>query len=283
MKNARAELALLQRQSAAVLAADLADAGRANLNDSKAALFKSQKHLARSLAMAQALADLLGQRRLLLDMKQAGLKKSAKFQQGEPELLSLDTLRAAVESITSRDLRLAWGWKQARDQYEEGAFSLARSASLIVTRHIRNAIARSIEDGVPRDTATNKMAEILGARQLDVEGASFVRSYADTAFRTVTTGAYNEGRIRMSKDKDVRKFLGGWRFDATLDGDVRPNHRAADGFIAAIDDPVWQELRPPLGYNCRCALAVVLKDEVGELPVRSSPPPGAGPDVGFRA
>ena len=281
MKNARAELALLQRQSAAVLVADLADAGRANLNDSKAALFKSQKHLARSLAMAQALADLLGQRRLLLDMKQAGMKKSAQFQQA-PQLLSLDSLRAAVEAITSRDPRLAWGWKQARDQYEKGAFSLARSASILVTKHIRNAIGRAIEDGVPRDTATNEMAELLGARQLDEEGASFVRSYADTAFRTVTTGAYNEGRIRMSKDKDVRKFLGGWRFDATLDGDVRPNHKAADGFIAAIDDPVWKELRPPLGYNCRCALAVVLKDEAGELPVRSTPPPGAGPDVGFR-
>ncbi len=72
---------------------------------------------------------------------------------------------------------------------------------------------------------------------------------------------------------------------------MRPNHLAADGFVAAVDDPVWQQLTPPLGFNCRCALAIVTKrkarqagviDEDGSA-IFQAKPAGAGPDAGFRA
>ena len=46
----------------------------------------------------------------------------------------------------------------------------------------------------------------------------------------------------------------GLEFLATLDDNVRENHRAADGLIAAPEDPVWNSLSPPLGHNCRCTL-----------------------------
>jgi SPP1 gp7 family putative phage head morphogenesis protein len=121
--------------------------------------------------------------------------------------------------------------------------------------------------------------------------AGALRAQADTIFRTVTTAAYSEGRKSMADDPAVRAVVSGWRYDATLDSDVRPNHRAADNFSATLDDPVWRTLTPPLGFNCRCALSIVTPDEARAAgivdrrgnPIYQSVPPGAGPDPGFRA
>jgi hypothetical protein len=46
-------------------------------------------------------------------------------------------------------------------------------------------------------------------------------------------------------------------FYALDDARVRPHHKAADGLIAAVDDPIWDTFKPPLGYRCRCSVNFV--------------------------
>ena len=45
-----------------------------------------------------------------------------------------------------------------------------------------------------------------------------------------------------------------WGFAYVTMGDdrVRVNHEALDGTKARKDDPIWNEITPPLGWNCRC-------------------------------
>ena len=82
-----------------------------------------------------------------------------------------------------------------------------------------------------------------------------------------------------------------FRFDATRDTHTRPNHMAANGFIAAIDDPEWDRVSPPLGFRCRCAKSLVTRSQLRRLgllredgTVITHRPRGfgaAGPDPGF--
>ena len=113
-------------------------------------------------------------------------------------------------------------------------------------------------------------------------------------YRTNLTNSYAAGTAEMARDPDVADVIVGMSYETVGDGLVRPNHAAADKFIASTRDPIWKSrgLIPPLGYNCRCALRMVDKWEAERkgliLPsgiMKQSRPPGfeeAGPDENFR-
>lgn len=69
-------------------------------------------------------------------------------------------------------------------------------------------------------------------------------------FRNAMQSAYGAGReLRQRNNARRRPFL---MWDAINDSRTRPTHRAMDGHVAPIDDPIWQEWRAPAGFNCRC-------------------------------
>ena len=49
------------------------------------------------------------------------------------------------------------------------------------------------------------------------------------------------------------------QYRATKDGRTRPEHAALDGVTLPVSDPMWAEITPPNGWNCRCLLVQVLK------------------------
>ncbi|RMD93348.1 MAG: hypothetical protein D6811_05080 [Alphaproteobacteria bacterium] len=74
----------------------------------------------------------------------------------------------------------------------------------------------------------------------------------ETIYRTNIQTAYMAGHWRnFEMSKRTRPWL---MFDAINDSRVRPNHLALDGVIRHVDDPVWDKISPPLGWNCRCTL-----------------------------
>jgi len=61
--------------------------------------------------------------------------------------------------------------------------------------------------------------------------------------------------VRIQSNKDLLPFL---QYKTAGDGRVRPEHAALDGIIRRIEDPFWNTLYPPNGWNCRC-LAIQLE------------------------
>ena len=49
------------------------------------------------------------------------------------------------------------------------------------------------------------------------------------------------------------------QYRATKDGRTRPEHAGLDGVTLPVSDPMWAEITPPNGWNCRCLLVQVLK------------------------
>lgn len=143
---------------------------------------------------------------------------------------------------------------------------------------------------------------MIEASQAIAELGDFTEAYAETVYRTNLTTSYVEGRFQEANEPAIAKVIGGMLYSALLDPVTRVNHRAANGFIAATNDPIWKKLKPPLGFNCRCTVAMVDKftlDEYGliaptgevsrgwQLPgggVTKTPPASfsiAGPDPNF--
>ena len=113
-------------------------------------------------------------------------------------------------------------------------------------------------------------------------------------YRTNLATAQTDGRFQQASRPGMELILPVMTFQASPDGPmprgrVRPNHWACHGAAAAPDDPMWDGIRPPLGYNCRCRvhliswemarrMGLILSD--GTIEVRY-PKQGAGPDPGF--
>lgn len=100
-------------------------------------------------------------------------------------------------------------------------------------------------------------------------------------FRTNMATQYNNGRLQVGFNSDRLTYL---KYQAILDDRTRPNHAANDGITRPINDPFWATNTPPLGFNCRCIVLNLGKNDLEENP----PTPdavldnkGLQPDPGF--
>ncbi|MDX8382683.1 MAG: phage minor head protein [Ghiorsea sp.] len=71
-------------------------------------------------------------------------------------------------------------------------------------------------------------------------------------FRNNIQSAYMAGRWQqVERNKDNRPYL---QYSAINDGRTRPSHRKMHGFIARVDDKIWNVWTPLNGHRCRCTV-----------------------------
>jgi SPP1 gp7 family putative phage head morphogenesis protein len=285
VRQPAAELEILQHSTHAGLVDALARLAAGQLEGDERAARDGELDLADQLGEAMAAADLFGRRRLILEASAAAGQRLYAAPGPLPQVGFVE----AVGEILRRYPSAAAGWRDARDKYAAGAFALARAASVKVAGHVRDVIERAVKLGTPQDEAVADILKSLRSGSQDVDGgARYTNAYSETIFRTNLATAYTEGRLEQVRDPNIRKVIGGFRFDAIEDSATRENHRALDGFTAATTDPVWKRLKPPLGYNCRCALVMVPHTQMtaahntdGFARFKAGDW-GTGPDQGFR-
>lgn len=293
MRSPHAELDAIVHKSTGALRATLNRIGLALARENSAAAERAQSRLARQLTKVMASADLLGRRRLFLEVK--AVTRGLTFAERDVPFLPPVPFEEAISDLLRREPQLAVGWEEAQRVYVAGGFAAARSGTQQVSEQIQKILSTSLARGTRQDLVISRIVRALESGRADAElvginPGGFTKAYADVVFRTVTASAYSAGRRRQAQDPEVRKVIGGWRYVATLDGAVRQNHRAAHNLVAHLDDSIWNGLTPPLGYQCRCSTEMVtvtemrsrgLIDRSGDL-VREVPvPSGAAPDPGF--
>jgi hypothetical protein len=198
------------------------------------------------------IANLLGRRRVLLDM-------DAQFAavMDVPRVEFAD----AIASILSREPRLAESAEAVADMYAgRYSFAVARSIDEQLTARIQVAIASLIDRGEPAPKAAAVLAEI----------GEWTQSYADTVYRTNLSTAYTAGRFAQALEPDVVRALPALERYSVRDSAVRrgrredggENHLAAHGLVAAAADPIWKTHAPPSGYRCRCGVRMVSATEL---------------------
>lgn len=290
MARRLSELERLQHSSAAALDLATRKLALATLRGNARGIELAQQDLAEILGRIQAAADLLGRRRVLLEVQ--ALTGRAFAERDVPFLPNVP-FEEALDDILGRYPDAVVGWEAARDAWEEGAFATARGATVRINGRIQAILSRAILEGTDQGLAERRIIAALssGAPVGEHDGLGYTRAYAETVFRTAVASAYSAGRKEMVRDPSVRRSTTAWRFVTAHDVDVRSNHKAAENLVAHFDDPIWRTLSPPLGYQCRCSLELVPTSTAKRMgvvssdgaPVPQARPAGAAPDPGFRS
>ena len=245
--------------------------------------------LADVLSDTQAMGDMLGRRRTFLEMdamnsspvERRRQRSGLSIGRAQTPITQHVPVHEAIAELVRSEPRRSSGSNEVRLAYtQERGFTLARANSIEVVKRVRQDIISSLQGGLGRPEAIDLIAQATNSN----------KSYAEVVYRTNVNTAFSAGRMRQASDPVVQALIGGFRFMATDDPDVRHNHLAANGLTAGQEDPIWRILTPPLGFNCRCTIRMVGWDELEEaglvLPdgtVRAAAlPPGAFPDSGFR-
>lgn len=136
--------------------------------------------------------------------------------------------------------------------YYPHGFALARAADVEVAAAVRERLIA----GMSRGTPTPEVVEELTTTW------EWPRAYAETVVRTNFNTATTAGRFLEAERVNASGIHVGLRFETAGDSNVRAGHKALDGLVARVDDPVWDRWSPPGGFNCRCVAVPVIGDDV---------------------
>ncbi len=82
--------------------------------------------------------------------------------------------------------------------------------------------------------------------------AALPKGRLETVFRNAIQSHYAIGRREQhARNAAHRPFL---MYSSINDGRTRESHRAMNGYIAPVDDPIWQKRTPPWAHRCRCSV-----------------------------
>lgn len=83
----------------------------------------------------------------------------------------------------------------------------------------------------------------------------------ETTVRTQIHTAYSAGRWDANQDPAIQTILWGYQYITAGDFRVRDEHEMLDGIRLPKEDPQWSRIWPPNGFNCRCEVIEIFKDD----------------------
>lgn len=140
--------------------------------------------------------------------------------------------------------------------------------------HDSNAYLVALEQNLYHFSAAKTLAEVQQLNQLIRETSSYAEfrkkaaevcecfndRWQQTEYDTAILSAQSaENYNRLISQKNIFPY---WQYVTVGDGSVREEHRALHGVIFSVDDKIWDKIYPPNGWNCRCRVKALLKNEV---------------------
>jgi len=96
------------------------------------------------------------------------------------------------------------------------------------------------------------------------DGILLTPYHLENVVRTNLSDAYNQGRLDLMEDPDVKDIMAGVMFSAIMDARTTEVCAALDGQVFEYGDPDIAKATPPLHYQCRSTLVPVTKYETFE-------------------
>ena len=169
-------------------------------------------------------------------------------------------------------------FEKLSDDMKRKAFTIAGQESAELQYYIREEIVAAVGQGMTLDEI-----RAYAMTAFDRYGITEQTNYhAATVFRTNLESAFADAQWIAIHDEKNLSEIAFLEYVTERDVRVRPKHRAMDGIIRPVNDPVWLIWWPPNGYNCRCRIRIITKKEADEKNIQPSPTlPWVQPDDGF--
>lgn len=221
----------------------------------------------------------LGQYDSWLDYKDA-LKEDEKpkeFAEGFEIRVKPLPLQEAIDYFSSLMPVDSQEYKKLEKELRAKYFTIARVEGEEIVKQLKGYIQKALEDGQTLDDfkkQTDKLLENMGLGPSDPW-------HLETVFRTNIQTAYGAGQWEKLNDPLLVDMFPYYRYSAVLDSQTRTEHRAMHNFIAARNDPIWNEWWPPNGFRCRCGVVGINKYRAAREGIKPSAPTSLTPDQGF--
>jgi SPP1 gp7 family putative phage head morphogenesis protein len=180
---------------------------------------------------------------------------------------------AALRWLVNKGLRISADPDAMSTADHAAGFGFANLTRLDVAQDIVNGLEDALRNGKTQRQFIDDLRPILQRKgwwgkteKIDTETGEVkvVRQGSParlgTIYRTNIFSAYAAGRYEsMLANSEDRPY---WRYVAVMDRKTRPSHAALHNMVFRFDDPIWEILFPPNGYNCRCRVEALTAEEV---------------------
>lgn len=182
----------------------------------------------------------------------------------------------AIAYFQSKGLAPTMSWKDMQDEAHAVEFAVAGITKLDVLSDIQNSLTRSLTGGMSFRQFQDELEPLLqrkgwlgrGLVADDdgvLQGKKLMPYRLDTIFRTNIQSAYAAGRYQQQMRNVADRPY--WEYNAVMDNRTRPTHAALNGRVFRWDDPIWQTIYPPNGYNCRCWVRALTEAQMKNHPL----------------
>ena len=184
--------------------------------------------------------------------------------------------------LESKGLRVTFNWQEMLDEAHARAFTAAKAMRLDVLRDIRSGLLDALREGKTLRQFQDQLTPLLQSKgwwgkQIVVGSDGQAQQVQlgsphrlKTIYQTNLQSAYMAGRAKAQMEAGAFPYL---MYVAVMDGRTRPSHAALNGRIWRKDDPVWQTLFPPNGFNCRCRTRALTAGQMQREGLTLSEPP----------
>lgn len=160
----------------------------------------------------------------------------------------------AVSKIRNRVAVKDYYFDEAPQEIRSLSFTVSNLETLRQIELVKESLAKAMDKGENfaqwRDNLDVSVLESLSNARLE------------TVYRTNVHGVYNQSTLYNAVTSDVLPYL---MYDAVGDERTRPEHMQLDGTIKKGDSAFWRTHTPPLGYNCRCGIIPLSKEDAKEM------------------
>lgn len=172
------------------------------------------------------------------------------------------TPEAAIAYLERKGFRITWDWHAVDAATHARAFTVAKMTRLDLLQDVRNALTDNLAKGQTLREFQRTLRPILEAKgwwgkQVVVNPTGEAQQVQlgsprrlATIYQTNLQSAYMAGRYAEALKASATHPY--WMYVAVMDSVSRPSHAALHGKVYRFDDPIWQHILPPNGYNCRC-------------------------------
>lgn len=178
----------------------------------------------------------------------------------------------AIAYLKRKGFAIGWDWHSVDAETHARAFTVAKGASIDIFSTIRTALVDNLRQGKTLKDFIQDLQPVLEAKGWwgrktvinpvgeEQEVTLGTPRRLKTIYQTNMQSAYMAGRYKAALEATETHPY--WMYVATMDGRTRPSHSLLHGKVFRWDDPVWEYILPPNGYNCRCRFTAMTEAEV---------------------
>lgn len=190
--------------------------------------------------------------------------------------------RQAFEFLASKDAMTMDEYVSLAEDLRAKAFTISGETNTELLTGVKDALAEVVKTGGTQADFASKTREVFeafGVTELNPWRTKLI-------FDTNVAQAYSDGEWRQLHEPGVLDAFPFIRYRARMER-TRDSHAWMNGRVYRSDDPLWEEWRPPNGFNCHCWLEYIghAEAEANGITADTLRPEtfGIHPDPGFGA